>query len=116
MRKALLLPLLLASSAALAGGTGHFLNASNATVFSGVPTNSKQAAYEMGYEAMSDLNSQSSWELSSSMPTGLERVDPHSFEILNSRVTVSEYLTDNGQLVYQPMVHVSYMYRVYDQD
>ncbi|MDW3059754.1 acyl-CoA synthetase, partial [Vibrio sp. 1978] len=41
-----------------------------------------------------------------------EFVDRQSFSITDSKVTVDEFMESNGQVTFQPVVNVTYEYRM----
>ncbi len=97
-----------ASSAAFAGG---YQWQSKVQSIEGDVVNSKQAAYDMGLAMINDYQSKSSLELRKEFTSSFDNVDRQSFAVTEATVTVDEFLQDNGQIAYQPILNVEYEYR-----
>lgn len=95
--------------AAFAGG---YQWTNNSKTIQGNVVDSKQAAYDMGFEMIKNYQSKSSKELRDEFKSAFDMVDRQSFSITNAKVTVDEFLQDNGQIAYQPILNVKYEYRM----
>jgi len=95
--------------AAIAGG---YQWTNNTKTIQGEVVDSKQAAYDMGFEMIKDYQSKSSAQLRDEFKSSFDIVDRQSFSVTNAKVTVGEFLQDNGQIAYQPILNVKYEYRM----
>ncbi|MGB5446175.1 MAG: DUF3316 domain-containing protein [Psychromonas sp.] len=76
------------------------------------PAESKEAAYQLGLEKLNQLKAESSSELSDELALQL-----HSFKEKNSvtlndgaYITMQEMLNEQGKVVYQSLINVTYSY------
>lgn len=95
--------------AAIAGG---YQWTNKTKTIQGEVVDSKKAAYDMGFEMIKDYQSKSSVQLRDEFKSSFDIVDRQSFSITNAKVTVDEFLQDNGQIAYQPILNVKYEYRM----
>ena len=95
--------------AAIAGG---YQWTNKTKTIQGEVVDSKQAAYDMGFEMIKDYQSKSSAQLRDEFKSSFDIVDRQSFSITNAKVMVDEFLQDNGQIAYQPILNVKYEYRM----
>lgn len=98
-----------APATVLAGG---FIWTDNEEAIEGRIVDNKQAAYTVGLEMIEDYQAMSSQQLRDEFIHGFAHVDRHSFSITDATVMVEEFLQGNGDIVYQPVLNVSYEYRV----
>ncbi|MCG7499405.1 DUF3316 domain-containing protein [Vibrio sp. Of7-15] len=115
MKKALctVIALSLFSAQALAHNFG---SRTSTTILKSESVNSKSTAYDRGYSIMQSLNSKSSKDLRTMLKVHDDDIDPGSFKINYQEVTVREYSTGPGVMLYQAAVMVQYQYRVHDHD
>ena len=73
---------------------------------------SKHIAYDAGLVVILDYKTKSSAELHKELSSVFDYVDRQSFAVTNTHVTVNEFLQDNGQVVYQPIINVRYEFRM----
>ncbi len=118
MKRLITLASILAVTAAptlvFAGNGAYEWTQASETIHGGV-AGSKEAAYDMGRAMMQSYQNKSSGEQSDEFrPTRASGnyVDRSSFTITDSNVRVDEYLTSDGQIVYKPILKVTYAYRM----
>ncbi|WP_407546416.1 DUF3316 domain-containing protein [Vibrio parahaemolyticus] len=104
-----LLALTTAPSVVFAGG---YQWTNNTQTIHGDVVDSKEAAYDMGRVMLQDYQNKSSGQLRDEFTRKSEVVDRQSFSITDSKVTVDEFMESNGQVTYQPVVNVTYEYRM----
>ncbi|RJX74298.1 DUF3316 domain-containing protein [Vibrio sinensis] len=73
---------------------------------------SKEAAYLMGHNMIKEYRDMSSDQLTSELIHAYHRTDRESVSITNTKVVVDEFLQSNGTIAYQPVLNVSYKYRI----
>ena len=106
--------LMIASTAATAGGYRMY---SDTKVVNGDAAISKEAAYAQGRDIISKIDSMSAEELTGHLSIGLWQPEvTRSLEIKDSTVTLTEKMGADGQITYQPVVHVDYNYLSFDRD
>lgn len=99
------------SATAVAGG---YQWKDDSKTISGATVSSKQAAYEIGIDMIENYQNMSSAQLRDQFFHKFDYVDHRSFSITDSHVMVDEFLRDDGQVVYQPVLNVEYKYRKRD--
>ncbi|MDA0119740.1 DUF3316 domain-containing protein [Vibrio sp. T11.5] len=106
--------LMITSTAAVAGGYRMY---SDTKTVNGESATSKEAAYAQGQDIINDIDSMSSRELTRHLSFKLWHPEvTRSLEIKDSTVTLTEKMGPDGQITYQPVVHVDYSYRAFDRD
>ncbi|MGD8110118.1 DUF3316 domain-containing protein [Vibrio sp. TRT 21S02] len=108
---------LLFSSMTVAGLSGHYSKIVNTDSVNGQVVASKDAALEAGRDMLMDINNKSPYELSKAVNySANDKVDPNSFEVRNSTVSVKEIVTSEGEIAYQPVISVNYEYRARERN
>ncbi|MGB5444791.1 MAG: DUF3316 domain-containing protein [Psychromonas sp.] len=102
------------SANAFAGSTvygDYSVHQSNKTIKT-TQTESKQAAYELGLEKLNMLKAESGAELSSDLALSLGSFKEKNSVTLDdgAYITLQEMLNEQGQVVYQGLVNVTYSY------
>ncbi|WP_104046628.1 DUF3316 domain-containing protein [Vibrio jasicida] len=107
-----LVSLIVLTATPVAAFAGGYQWTNNSKTIQGNVVDSKQVAYDMGFEMIKNYQSKSSKELRDEFKSAFDMVDRQSFSITNAKVTVDEFLQDNGQIAYQPILNVKYEYRM----
>ncbi len=107
-----LVSLIVLTATPVAAFAGGYQWTNNSKTIQGHVVDSKQAAYDMGFEMIKNYQSKSSKELRDEFKSAFDMVDRQSFSITNAKVTVDEFLQDDGQIAYQPILNVKYEYRM----
>ncbi|MGR5210726.1 DUF3316 domain-containing protein [Vibrio rotiferianus] len=94
---------------AQAGGY-HWEN--NIETIHGIIVDSKQAAYDEGFDMIQSYQTKSSPQLRDELKAPFELVDRQSFKVISAKVTIDEFLQSNGQISYQPVLRLKYKYRM----
>ncbi|EPP5334881.1 DUF3316 domain-containing protein [Vibrio harveyi] len=107
-----LVGLIALTASPIAAFAGGYQWTNNSKSIQGNVVDSKQAAYEMGFEMIKEYQGKTSLQLSKELYGSFAKVDKNSFSITDSKVTVDEFLQDNGKIAYQPILNVKYEYRL----
>ncbi len=106
------------SSIAVAGySSGRYETRIDTSHMTGEAMQSREAAFAAGRDMLMDVNNQSSYELSKSVPyANHDFVDNRSYKVVDSQVTVKEVMTSSGDIAYQPVLNVKYSYHYRDHN
>lgn len=103
--------LLILSSVSVNSFAGPYRLINSEKTIKGPIVISKVDAYQAGLSLIEEYNNKTPKELSEKLSSRFEDVDRRSFMINDTKVTVDEFLQDNGKIVYQPILTITYNFK-----
>ncbi|HIF9128956.1 TPA: DUF3316 domain-containing protein [Photobacterium damselae] len=90
---------------------------SQQTTIDGAQFTSSQQAFDAGLVLLRGFESKSAFELGKALnPISTDRVNPRSYQITQSKVKVDQFLNSQGDMIYQPIVDITYRYEARDRN